>query len=212
MSLGSEIVIVSGLPRSGTSLMMQMLHRGGLTAVTDEIRAADIDNPRGYFELEKVKKIKEDASWLPDARGRVFKMVSQLLYDLPTSEGYRIVFMERDEDEMLASQEKMLARLGRDAAPRDEIRRAYSLHIERLGTWLKKQDHIQVHRVSYNALVEAPAQEAAKINTFLGGDLDVAEMVTAIDPSLYRNRKHAVDEQCGSVEEACGCTLDEHLS
>ena len=83
MSLDSEITIVSGLPRSGTSLMMQMLHCGGMTVVTDEIRAADVNNPRGYFELEKVKKIKEDASWLPDARGKVFKMVSQLLSDLP---------------------------------------------------------------------------------------------------------------------------------
>lgn len=212
MSLGSEITIVSGLPRSGTSLMMQMLHRGGLEAVTDEIRVADIDNPRGYFELEKVKKIKEDASWLPEARGKVFKMVSQLLYDLPAGERYHVVFMERDVDEMLASQEKMLARLGREAAPRDEISRAYSLHLNKLDTWLGQQDHIQVLRVSYNDLVKIPGRKAAEVNTFLGGNLDEKEMVTAVDPSLYRNRKPAGDERCAPVEDTMECTTDRQLS
>src|SRR5438552_11955285 len=122
-----EIIIVSGLPRSGTSLMMQMLAIGGVEVVTDSIRTADTDNPRGYYEFERVKKIKQDASWLPETRGKAVKMVSQLLYDLPPSERYRIIFMERDLDEMLISQEKMLARLNRSAAPRDEIKRSYTL-------------------------------------------------------------------------------------
>src|SRR5580692_5957036 len=108
--MASEIIVVSGLPRSGTSLMMQMLDNGGVAVVTDNIRAADTDNPRGYYEFEKVKKIKQDASWLPATRGQAFKMVSQLLYDLPAGERYRIIFMERDLDEMLLSQEKMLQR------------------------------------------------------------------------------------------------------
>src|SRR5882724_9225667 len=108
----SEIIVVSGLPRSGTSLMMQMLAGGGVEIVTDAIRAADCDNPRGYQEFERVKKIKQDRSWLPEARDKAFKMVSQLLYDLPPSERYRIIFMQRDLDEVLASQEKMLERLG----------------------------------------------------------------------------------------------------
>ena len=115
--MDSEIIIVSGLPRCGTSLMMQMLVQGGFEAVTDHIRTADTDNPRGYYELEKVKKIKEDASWLPETRGKVVKMVSQLLFDLPASERYRVIFMQRDLDEMLASQEKMLERLNRPSAP-----------------------------------------------------------------------------------------------
>ena len=212
MSPGSEITIVSGLPRSGTSLMMQMLHRGGMEAVTDRIRGADIDNPRGYFELEKVKKIKEDASWLPEARGKVFKMVSQLLYDLPAGERYLVVFMERDVDEMLASQEKMLARLGREAAPRDEISRAYGLHLDKLDTWLGQQDHIQVLRISYNDLVEFPARKATEVNTFLGGNLDEKEMVRAVEPSLYRNRKPAGDERHASVEDTMECTTDRQLS
>src|SRR5437660_12828449 len=117
--MDSEIIIVSGLPRSGTSLMMQMLENGGVPVVTDHIRTADTDNPRGYYEFEQVKKIKQDASWLPATRGKAVKMVSQLLYDLPTSERYKIIFMERDLDEVLASQEKMLERLGRKAAPRE---------------------------------------------------------------------------------------------
>src|ERR1700757_2956947 len=101
----SEIIIVSGLPRSGTSLMMQMLDQGGVEVVTDHVRTADTDNPRGYYEYEQVKKIKQDTSWLPATRGKAFKMVSQLLYDLPAGERYRVVFMERDLDEVLVSQE-----------------------------------------------------------------------------------------------------------
>ncbi len=122
--MDAEIIIVSGLPRSGTSLMMQMLASGGLQPVTDHVRTPDTDNPRGYYELEKVKKIKDDASWLPETRGKVFKLVSQLLFDLPPNERYRIIFMERDLDEMLVSQEAMLRRRERAAAPREDIKRA----------------------------------------------------------------------------------------
>jgi sulfotransferase family protein len=184
-----EIIVVSGLPRSGTSLMMQMLDHGGVEVVTDHVRAADTDNPRGYYELEKVKKIKHDASWLPETRGKAFKMVSQLLYDLPATEAYRVVFMERDMDEMLLSQEKMLARLGRAAAPREEIKRSFGVHLERLHAWLKQQKHIQVLHVNYNKLVENPAPEAQRVAKFLGGKADAEKMTQAVDPSLYRNRK-----------------------
>src|SRR4051812_18434721 len=150
--MDSEIIIVSGLPRSGTSLMMQMLARGGFEAVTDHLRTADTDNPRGYYELEKVKKIKEDASWLPETRGKVFKMVSQLLFDLPPTERYRVIFMERDLDEMLVSQEKMLERLNRPAAPREDVKRAFVRHLEKLHSWLVRQENIEVLRLSYNDL------------------------------------------------------------
>src|SRR5581483_6673800 len=113
----------------GTSLMMQLLHAGGIAALTDHVRAADPDNPRGYFEFERVKKVKDDAAWLPDARGKVVKMVSLLLFDLPPAERYRVVFMERDLEEVLDSQEKMLRRLGRPVGPRDEMTRAFTLHL-----------------------------------------------------------------------------------
>jgi hypothetical protein len=184
----SEIIVVSGLPRSGTSLMMQMLDQGGIPVVTDSIRTADTDNPRGYYEFEQVKKIKEDASWIPDMRGKAFKMVSQLLYHLPASEKYHILFMERDMDEMLASQEKMLARLGRPTAPRDAIAQAYRVHLDRLHDWLAGQHFLQVLRVSYRALIEAPRPEAERVAGFLANRTDVEGMVRSIDPTLYRNR------------------------
>ena len=135
--MASEIIVVSGLPRSGTSLMMQMLDNGGIVVVTDNIRTADTDNPKGYYEYEMVKKIKKDVTWLPVTRGKAFKMVSQLLYDLPPGESYRVIFMERDLDEMLLSQEKMLKRLGRTALPREEIKKSFTLHLEKLHAWRK---------------------------------------------------------------------------
>jgi Sulfotransferase domain len=189
MSVESEIVVVSGLPRSGTSLMMQMLAGGGIEIVTDAIRTADCDNPRGYLELERVKKIKHDSSWLPEARDKAFKMVSQLLYDLPLSERYRIIFMERDLDEVLASQEKMLERLGRTAAPREPMKAAYQSHLDRLDSWLTQQPNMRVLRISYNALVEEPVAQARHVCEFLERIMDLDAMVSAVDPALYRNRR-----------------------
>ncbi|HUY89512.1 MAG TPA: sulfotransferase [Pirellulales bacterium] len=188
MSLDAEIIVVSGLPRSGTSLMMQMLDRGGIPALTDEIRTADVDNPRGYFEFERVKKTKHDPSWLPEARGKAVKMVSALLYDLPASETYRVIFMRRDLDEILESQEKMLARLARPAAPREQMSSSFAVHLERLFQWLPQQGHLRALEVSYNDLLGDPDREAAKITDFLDGAPAVSRMLEAIDPALYRNR------------------------
>jgi hypothetical protein len=187
------IIIVTGLPRSGTSLMMQMLDNGGIEVVTDNIRGADTDNPRGYYEFEQVKKIKHDASWLPQTRGKAFKMVSQLLYDLPPGERYRIIFMERDLDEMLLSQEKMLERLKRPAVPRAEMKRFYALHLEKLHRWLGAQTNMQVMCVSYNDLIERAQGPAERIAAFLDGRPNVESMVKIVDPSLYRNRKTPSD-------------------
>jgi hypothetical protein len=187
--MSNEIIVVSGLPRSGTSLMMQLLDAGGIPIVTDNIRTADTDNPRGYCEFERVKQVKTDATWLPDVRGKVVKMVSQLLYDLPATEKYKVLFMERDLDEVLASQEKMLVRLGRPTAPRDQIGRAFTLHLTKLGNWLKEQTHLDVLRVAYADIVAHPEREAARVNEFLGGRLNLDAAIRAIDPSLYRNRK-----------------------
>jgi len=194
----SEIIIVSGLPRSGTSLMMQMLENGGVEIITDHIRTADTDNPRGYYELEKAKRIKQDASWLPQARAKAFKIVSQLLYDLPASETYRIIFMERDLDEMLLSQEKMLKRLGRSGAPREEIKSSYTLHLKRLHDWLWQQGNMRVLSVSYNNLIERPEEEAKRVKEFLGSKVSVERMARSVDPSLYRNRKISGDPVAGN--------------
>jgi hypothetical protein len=186
--MSTDIVVVSGLPRSGTSLLMQLLDAGGIEVVTDNVRTADTDNPRGYYEFERVKKVKRDPSWLPETRGKAVKMISQLLYDLPPSESYRIIFMERDLAEVLDSQEKMLRRLGRESAPRDEMMHAFTLHLDRLHRWLAEQANVAVLRVGYAALVAEPDREARRISEFLGGRLNVAAAVRAIDPSLYRNR------------------------
>jgi hypothetical protein len=183
-----DIIIVSGLPRSGTSLMMQMLDSGGIPVLTDRVRSADTDNPRGYYEFERVKKTKQDPSWLPEARGQAVKMVSQLLYDLPAGERYRVIFMERDLDEVLRSQEKMLARLGQPAAPREQMKPAYLLHLERLLAWLRQQPHFTVLQVSYRTLVEQPRAQAERVCGFLAGRPEVEGMIRSVDPLLYRNR------------------------
>jgi hypothetical protein len=172
---------------------MQMLDRGGVEVVTDNMRRADSDNPRGYYELEQVKKIKTDVSWLPATRGKAFKMVSQLLYELPPTERYRIIFMERELDEVLVSQEKMLARLGKPAAPRAAIERAFIEHRRRLREWLIKQPNIEVLYVNYNDLLHEPEQQAKQIGAFLGNRASVEKMAGSVDSSLYRNRKTRID-------------------
>jgi hypothetical protein len=191
--MDADIIIVSGLPRSGTSLMMQMLENGGVEVVTDGIRSPDTDNPLGYHEFERVKKIKEDVSWLPDTRGKAFKIVSQLLFYLPRTERYRIIFMRRHLDEMLISQEKMLKRLNRPVAPREEIKQAFTKHLERLRDWLDHQPNMQVLDVSYNDLLERPESEIRRVSAFLGEKVDAAKMANTVDPSLYRNRQAVGD-------------------
>jgi hypothetical protein len=190
------ITIVSGLPRSGTSLMMQMLERGGVPVITDSVRAPDIDNPRGYLELEKVKAIKKDASWLPQARGKAVKMVSQLLYELPRTERYRIIFMERDLDEVLVSQDKMLERWNRPAAPREQVKGAFIGHLDRLRTWLAGQPNMEILYVNYKELVDRPAEIAERFSTFVCATANAREMAQCVDPALYRNRKdeHTTNE------------------
>jgi RNase adaptor protein for sRNA GlmZ degradation len=187
----AEIIIVSGLPRSGTSLMMQMLEKAGIDVLADHIRAADPDNPRGYLEFERVKKTKEDSSWLPAARGKAVKMISQHLYDLPSTESYRVLFMDRDLEETLASQEKMLVRRGQPVAPRERIREAYLVHLERLHEWLGRQPNFSVCRIRYDALMSRALEMAEQVRQFLGGRGDPALMAAAVDPALYRNRRTA---------------------
>ena len=183
-----EIIIVSGLPRSGTSLMMQVMDAGGIEILADDVRKADADNPRGYHEFERVKRVKEDCSWLPEARGKAVKVVSQLLPHLPATERYRVVFMDRDLAEMLESQERMLRRLGRPTLPRAEKIPAFSLHLARIHQWLACQPHITAIRVCYASLVEQPEVEVARVDEFLGGRLAASDAVRVVEPALYRNR------------------------
>lgn len=188
MTTENDVIIVSGLPRSGTSLMMQMLKNGGVEILTDEVRTADVDNPRGYLELEAVKNIQHDSSWLPKARGKAFKMISLLLYQLPPTENYRVLFMERDLDEVLKSQHTMLRNMNRLPAPQAELRESFQIHLEHMNDWLKTRSEMTVLSVRYQNLIEQPARQARQICDFLGRTLDQQEMSKAVDPLLYRNR------------------------
>ncbi|MHC4985254.1 MAG: sulfotransferase family protein [Planctomycetota bacterium] len=184
------VTIVSGLPRSGTSMMMQMLVAGGLEAMTDQVRQADDDNPKGYFEFEPVKKTKDDPSWLGTAGGKVVKMIYRLLYDLPTDREYRVVFMRRDIEEILASQAIMLERRGQDGAKLtpEQLAKAFQGEVDKFDAWIGGQDAFSILNVNYKQAVSDPMAAAEKVNAFLGGDLDSAAMAGTIDPDLYRNR------------------------
>lgn len=188
--MNSVITIVSGLPRSGTSMMMRMLEAGGMEVVTDNIRKANEDNPHGYFEFEKVKKIKEDSSWLDETFGKVFKMVSMLLYELPSDKNYKIIFMKRNMKEIMASQRIMLKRQGRDTGSVDdeEMGRLSEKHVNQVERWLEKQKNMDVLYASYNDLIKKPRENAEIVNQFLGNRLVVERMLKAIDRTLHRNR------------------------
>lgn len=167
--------------------MMQILEQGGVELVTDGVRGADESNPRGYYEFEPARRIARDVSWIPACRGKAVKLVSQLLYHLPAGEQYRVIFMDRDLEEVLASQEQMLARRGASAVPRDTMRRSLRIHLERLQAWLAAQPHIRVLSVRHRALLDDAEHELQRVAAFLG-NLEVAAMRRAIDPKLYRNR------------------------
>jgi len=184
------ITIVSGLPRSGTSMMMKMLTAGGLELLTDNIRAADEDNPKGYFEFERVKQIENDKAWLEDARGRVVKLISALLKHLPPAYNYKVIFMRRAMTEILASQRQMLIRRGEpaDAVPDDKMAAMFNKHVAQVEAWLAAQPNIDVLYVSYNEVMKDSRPHAERINVFLGGSLKVEEMVGVVDSGLYRQQ------------------------
>jgi len=184
------ITIVSGLPRSGTSMMMKMLTAGGLELLTDNIRAADEDNPKGYFEFERVKQIENDKAWLEDARGRVVKLISALLKHLPSAYNYKVIFMRRAMPEILASQRQMLIRRGEpaDTVPDDKMAAMFNKHVAQVESWLAAQPNIDVLYVSYNEVMKDSRPHAERINVFLGGSLKVDEMVGAVDRGLYRQQ------------------------
>ena len=185
------IVIVSGLPRSGTSMMMQIITAGGIPPLTDDIRRPDEDNPKGYYEFEAVKKTKQDSSWLNDASGRVVKMVHLLLYDLPPDRQYHVVYTERRIDEVIASQNRMLERMGKSGGDvsDEQAARIFGQQIDDLKKWLAGQQNFKVLYVSYNELVKGDRDMIERINDFLGGGLDREAMFRVIDPTLYRQRK-----------------------
>jgi hypothetical protein len=185
-----NVIVVSGLPRSGTSMMMKMLAEGGLPLLTDEIRNADEDNPNGYFEFEPVKQLTDGQfSWLADANGKVVKIISALLEYLPGDRHYKVIFMERAIQEILASQQKMLSRRNEKSAIDDaEMQKQFEQHLAAVRYWLPRQPNIDVIYVEYNKMIANPNEYSAKIAEFLGIPVDVKKMSSVPNERLYRNR------------------------
>ncbi|MGD2027413.1 MAG: sulfotransferase [Anaerolineales bacterium] len=186
-----RIIVVSGLPRSGTSLMMMMMDAAGISPLQDHIRTADEDNPKGYYEYERVKKLPEgDTRWLKDAKGKTVKVITALLEHLPVKYDYDVILMRREMTEILASQRKMLERRGEnpDKVSDFEMASLFEKHLEKVVRWLETQKNIRYLDINYNQLMETPAQEAKKVIDFLRKDLSLDAMTAKIDPNLYRQR------------------------
>lgn len=187
-----SVIVVSGLPRSGTSMMMKMLVAGGLEVLTDGLRGADENNPKGYFELEQVKQLPEgDTGWVQTARGKVVKVISYLLEYLPAEVPYRVIFMQRDLVEVLASQKRMLERDGKSegSASDEQMTELYEKHLKQVEAWMRRQANLQVLFVSHKVVMQSALEAAEQVNRFLGGELDTDAMAAVVDPALYRERK-----------------------
>jgi hypothetical protein len=171
-------------------MMMQMLFAAGHPCLTDQVRPADIDNPRGYFEFEKAKRLRTDASWLSEARGKAVKIIAQLLPFLPSQYNYRVIFMERDFDEILASQHAMLERQKRKGAKlsNERLRETFCLQVRRIKHLLAAR-RIPTLYVGHHEVLEYPNKVANRLKVFLGENLDEEAIAGAIDRSLYRQQQ-----------------------
>jgi hypothetical protein len=187
-----EVIVVSGLPRSGTSMMMKMLESAGLEILTDNMRKADESNPRGYYEFERVKGMKAgDFEWLSLAQGKVVKVISALLEYLPQHYHYKVIFMHREMKEILDSQKKMLERDGKpDKNSSDQIlAHLYDEHLKTIEDWLDAQPHLEALHISYNEIIRDPGININRIGHFLGGKMDLVKMQQVVDLGLYRERR-----------------------
>lgn len=195
MSAATEIVIVSGLPRSGTSLVMQMLAAGGLALLADDARPPDPDNPRGYLEYASVRRLRSDATWLAAARGRALKVVAPLVQDLPPGERYRVLLVRREIAEVMASQRAMLARRGAPASPLAEERSLaarFAAAVAATERWLEAQPHVAWCALAHAELLGDPAAASRRIAAFLpSARLDAEAMAAVVDPALHRQRAGA---------------------
>lgn len=195
LKYGDDVIVVSGLPRSGTSMMMKMLDAAALSIMTDNERAADEDNPKGYFEYARVKDLKDEAdkSWVREARGQVLKVISHLLETLPDENFYRVILVRRDFAEIIASQNKMLERRGEENQVADStVKEAYIRHLVDIRYMVRRRPNFEMIEVQFMQAMEAPRIFATDVNKFLGGNLDVESMMAVVDLELYRNRKRDV--------------------
>jgi len=187
-----NIIVVSGLPRSGTSMMMKMLDAGGQEILTDNLREADANNPNGYYEFERVKQLTDgDFAWISEAGGKVVKIVTGLIMNLPQGYNYKVIFMQRAMKEVLSSQKKMLGRLGKedDKVEDEKMKKIYQQHLKDVNAWISKQPNIEVVYVNYNTMLSNPLDSLRKVIDFLGGEMDVNVMAGVINKDLYRERK-----------------------
>jgi tetratricopeptide (TPR) repeat protein len=185
-----EIVIVSGLPRSGTSMMMQILDKGGYDVLTDKVREADNNNPKGYYEFEPVKKLMMDKSWLPEAEGKVVKIIAQLLPFLPSNYDYKIIFMRRDMSEVLKSQQIMLGKekdVKSKAFPMG-LNDAFQKQLIKVENWIDSQPNVEMLSVDYSNVIENAEAEIDNVISFLSSPGDRDKMMKVVDKKLYRNK------------------------
>jgi hypothetical protein len=185
------ITVVSGLPRSGTSLMMQMLAAGGLELLTDGKRVADASNPRGYLEWERAKSLPREPESIVQAEGKVVKIISTLLLSLPNARHYKVMFMERPLAEVTASQAAMLQKLGTSgpALSPDAMERALDAHLKQVKAALRSRPEINVLWVPYQDVLADAPRASERIQEFLGVPLNVSAMAAQVDHSLYRQRQ-----------------------
>jgi hypothetical protein len=185
------ITIVSGLPRSGTSLMMQMLQAGGIPVLTDHIRTEDESNPCGYLEYEPVRTLPRNSTWVEQAEGHVVKVISQLLSFWPATHNAQIIFMERRLEEVIESQQRMLTRMGKSvpAGQPDVLRKAFQQHLAHIRKWIPEQPNLDVLFVDYGNAVTHPRRVAQQVADWLEPSLAVEAMFSVVDPTLYRCRK-----------------------
>jgi len=197
--MNRKLTIISGLPRSGTSAMMQMLVAADMEVLTDDVRTADSDNPNGYYELELVQKIEHDKSWLPSAQGKVLKMVSPLLTHLPDEFDYDIIFMRRDLNEIIASQSKMIENRKTNGTDlnNENLIRTYKRHLKDIYTWMGPKTNIRTISIQYQNLIKNPNATAVSLVNFLDTPLDTTAMAAVIDAKLYRNR--AIQKELASA-------------
>lgn len=182
-------VVVSGLPRSGTSMMMQILAAGGLPILADGVRGADDDNPRGYYELEAVKDLRQDATWLRNSAGKAVKVIHALVTDLPTDRPYRVILMRRKIENVVKSQAAMLDRLGHEGANMkpEELASTFEQQLEHIKDYMNRHACFEFLEVWYGAILEFPQTQIERVNQFLSGELNTDAMIAAVDPTLRRN-------------------------
>jgi hypothetical protein len=172
-------------------MVMRMLELGGVPVLVDGIRTPNADNPKGYYEFERVKKLPEgDVAWLQDAEGKVVKIIAALLMHLPATHTYHVLFMRRRMEEILASQKQMLVRRQEDVGTvsDEEMAQLFDKHLAQIYGWMARQPNLTYMDVDYNQLLVDPMPILTAMQGFLNRSLDLAAMAAVVDASLYRQR------------------------